>query len=96
MIVRDRCPDCPLPKDYRCCPENEIPPRGEYEWDQSDDPWMINKTVRCPIPGMSGLFCLASHVDGWGHVHQCERNVGHTGRHFSCNWKHDYIVAVWK
>jgi hypothetical protein len=68
----------------------------DYEWDQSDDPYMINKTIRCPIPRMSGLFCLASHVDGWGYVHQCERNVGHTGRHFSCNWKHDYIVAVWR
>lgn len=72
------------------------PARGTYEWDQSNDPYMINKTIPCPVLGMTGLACLDSHIDGWGLQHLCERNAGHTGRHFTCNWKHDYIVAVWK
>jgi hypothetical protein len=70
--------------------------RGNYEWDQSNDPLMINKSVACPTSTMSGSLCADLHFDGWGQAHYCERAKGHTGRHYACNWRCDYIVAVWK
>jgi hypothetical protein len=73
-----------------------VVPRGEYEWDQADDPWMINKTIVPVTNHMTGNVCSEEHYDGWGDVHLCERAHGHTGRHFATERLGRYIVAVWK
>lgn len=71
-------------------------PRGHYEWDQANDPLMINKTIPSIVNNMTGLPCSDEYIDGWGSRHLCIRAVGHTGRHYDVNWGGHYVTAVWK